>query len=212
LLCYCHKIAASCVSHFRHSNWAQNLQSFVPHPCGIGAAAEAHRLQLCVMMQDPLLFHRIKMSFTHPDLPWEWDEPEAVCAFLRQFARQAFGIGAAVAGLQGTSSLQGTSLEEASRPGDSHSESSSGGRSSADFERGSSSSSTSNSLIEAEEGCSALRVSQANMMTERGQFGCMKKVSARRRLSADGSSVWDSWVRAAAGASSEFDLSPALGA
>ena len=35
---------------------------------------------------DPFLFWRIRASYERPDLPWEWDEPEAVQWFLRAYA------------------------------------------------------------------------------------------------------------------------------
>ena len=35
---------------------------------------------------DPFLFWRIRTSYERPDLPWEWDEPEAVQWFLRAYA------------------------------------------------------------------------------------------------------------------------------
>lgn len=38
------------------------------------------------------MFHRIRVSFVEPELPWDMDEPEAVCAFLETYARLAFGV------------------------------------------------------------------------------------------------------------------------
>jgi 2,4-dienoyl-CoA reductase-like NADH-dependent reductase (Old Yellow Enzyme family) len=82
-------------------------------------------------VQDPLLFHRIRLSFTHPDdVPWEWDEPEAVCAFLRVYTQQAFQVG-----------INNSSISDDQGQGD-----------------------------------EANRAPGSSLMTERGKFGCMKKV------------------------------------
>ncbi len=39
--------------------------------------------------QDPLLFQRIRASYA--GVPWEWDEPEALCRFLQWYTRCAWG-------------------------------------------------------------------------------------------------------------------------
>lgn len=82
--------------------------------------------------QDPFLFHRIRASFTHPELPWEWDEPEAVCAFLEVYAEQAFGLRRGSSSDSQGENAMSTQGEFASHP--------------------------------------------STMMTDRGKFGCMKKV------------------------------------
>uniref|UniRef100_A0A7S3QLV4 tRNA-dihydrouridine(47) synthase [NAD(P)(+)] n=1 Tax=Dunaliella tertiolecta TaxID=3047 RepID=A0A7S3QLV4_DUNTE len=61
-------------------------------------------------VQDPLLFHRIRFSFTEPDLPWEWEEPEAVCAFLRAYAEHAFGLVSSSSSSSSSSSADGIRL------------------------------------------------------------------------------------------------------
>ncbi len=38
-------------------------------------------------VSDPLLFLRLRAAYERPDLPWEWDEPEVVQAFIRCYAQ-----------------------------------------------------------------------------------------------------------------------------
>lgn len=70
--------------------------------------------RLCVP-QDPLLFQRIRASFAHPELPWEWDEPEAVVAFLRAFAYDSWGAREEAAA---AAAATATTAENAVGPGD----------------------------------------------------------------------------------------------
>lgn len=146
-----------------------------PHPQG-PCASHRSRLSLALAAeliaqwssvrdshtQDPLIFHRIRFSFAHPDLPpvgagagasQQLDEPEVICAFLREYGQQIFGSGALNLGSESGSARSGSS-------------------------RSSSSSETSSGREEESSGSSD-GGSSSVAMSERGQFGCIKKVGPK---------------------------------